>query len=69
MANYSSKEIEMEWPHCLNIDSRGYFMIGSNTAKKKYVTNLYIVQFSGFWKIQTETENNKEVVGQQYNQP
>jgi hypothetical protein len=45
---YSTKEIRIEWPHCLKIDSRGHLIIGSNTTKEKYITNLYIVQYSGF---------------------
>ena len=45
---YSTKEIGIEWPHCLNIDSRGHLIIGFNTAKEKYVTKHYIVQYSGF---------------------
>ena len=45
---YSTKENGIEWPHCLNIDSRGHLSIESNTAKEKYVTKHYIVQYSGF---------------------
>ena len=35
-------------PHCLNIDSRGHLIIGSNTGQEKYVTKHYTVQYSGF---------------------
>jgi hypothetical protein len=42
-------------------------IIGSNTAKEKCVTKLYMVQYSWFWKIirQKFTENIKEVAGKQ----